>query len=58
MTVDDSRAPVDIEGPVIRKSIGPPVSRPTVMFYVTECGGISPVAEWIIILALLSSVLL
>ena len=38
--------------------IGPPVSRPPVVFDTTECGGISPVAEWIIILALLSSVLL
>ena len=58
MTVDDRRAPVDRDGPVIRKSIGKaPVSRPPATFYVTECGSSSPVAEWIIILALLSLVL-
>jgi hypothetical protein len=32
---------------------GPPVSRPPVVFDTTECGGISPVAELTIILALL-----
>ncbi len=37
--------------------VGPPVSRPPAMFDVTECGGINPVAEWVIILALLSLVL-
>lgn len=54
---DDRHAPTDRDGPVIRKSIGPPVSRPPAMFYVTECGGINPVTALIIILALLSLVL-
>lgn len=53
----DNRAPVDRDGPVIRKSIGPPVSRPPATFYITECGGINPVAALIIVLALLSLVL-
>ena len=37
---------------------GPPVSRPPVVFDITECGGVSPAAELIVILALLSLVLL
>ena len=55
----DKRAPVDRDGPVIRKSIGAaPVSRPPATYYITECGGVSPGAELIVILALLLLVLL
>lgn len=58
MTVDDRRAPVDRDWPVIRKNIGKaPVSRPVRTEITDEGGDVSVVAELIIILAFLSLVL-